>query len=345
MKKDKNVLYIVDDSNEIHIESETFVIKDKESNKIYQIPIIKVDCIILHGYVKISNKVIYKCADNGIELVFLNHYGEFKARILGKYIESNVELRLLQFEVNRDIQKKLKLAKFIIIGKIQNQIAVLERALRTYEYDLEITGSMYRDIGMLEMYMVNIQLAQSLDSIRGIEGKSSSLYFGNIDNLIVKQKEKFTFEKRSRNPPLNEVNSMLSYLYVILASEVASALYTVGLDPYVGVLHTIRSGRESLALDLMEELRPFMVDRLVISLINKNQIHKDYFNKQDNGGIYLNNIGKKVVLTEWEKRKRVGIKHPYLGDTTHGMIPYCQATMLARYIRGDMEEYIPYKWR
>lgn len=296
MRNDKNTLYIVDDSHELHIESETIVIKDKDSNKIYQIPMIKIDCIIIHGYVKISNKLIYKCSDNGIELVFLNHYGEFKGMIVGRYIDNNVELRLDQFKMYTNSDSKLRLAKVIIIGKIENQIAVLERALRSYEYDLNILDSMYRSIRMLEMNIVNISMVKDLESLRGIEGKSSSIYFGNIDYLIIKQTDSFSFERRSRNPPLNAVNSMLSYLYVILASEVASALYTVGLDPYIGVVHTIRPGRESLALDLMEELRPFMVDRLVLSLINKNMIHIDSFEKRDDNGVFLNEQGKRIVL-------------------------------------------------
>lgn len=345
MKQDKNTLYIVDDTHELHIESETIVIQDKESNRIFQIPLTKIDSIIIHGYVKVSNKLIYKCADNAIELVFLNHYGEFKARIIGKYVYNNIELRLNQYNIHIDNNAKLKLAKYIIGGKIRNQIAVLERAIRSYSYDLNILEVMYRDIRMLELNIVNVGLAATLESIRGIEGKSSSIYFGNIDYLIVKQNEHFKFNKRSRNPPLNEINSMLSYLYVILASEVSSALYIVGLDPYMGVIHTIRPGRESMALDLMEELRPFMVDRLVLSLINKNLIHLDSFEKRLDGGVFLNSKGKRIVLEEWEKRKRVKVTHKYLGETTRGMIPYCQAVMLARYIRGDISEYIPYEWK
>jgi CRISPR-associated protein Cas1 len=191
-----------------------------------------------------------------------------------------------------------------------------------------------------------VELATSVDSVRGIEGESASAYFSKFDSLIISQKDDFRFEERVRRPPTDYVNSLLSFIYTLLAHECSSALESIGLDPQVGFLHVDRPGRMSLALDLMEELRPSLADRLALTLINKKQISGNGFTKRENGSIIMNDDTRKEVLISWQKRKTEEIMHPFLQERIEvGLIPYVQSMLLARNIRGDLDDYPPFLWK
>lgn len=345
MRPDKNTIYILSEKYSINYKDGTFEIHDIQDSKLVDtIPMIHIDGIIIQGYVGISTHVMYKCIENDIEVTFVSNSGEFLTRIEGKRV-GNIDLRKLQLQHILDIDKRTKIAKSIIAGKINNQCAVLERALRSYEYSDKTKIKIERVINYLELIYTQCKLAQSIESIRGYEGEASKLYFSVFDDLIIKQKDSFHFNGRTRQPPEDEVNSMLSYLYVILQHEVNSALNIVGFEIYAGFIHSDVSGRESLSLDIMEELRPIMVDRVVLRLINLNIIHKIHFT-DNNGAILLNDKGKQLILEEWHKKKSEIITHPYLKEkTTWGQVPYYQALVLARSLRGQIDNYVPYKWR
>jgi CRISPR-associated protein Cas1 len=193
--------------------------------------------------------------------------------------------------------------------------------------------------------MQSIRAGKTIDDLMGFEGSAAKVYFGVFDQLILQQREAFYFKERSRRPPLDNLNALLSFLYTLLTSEAASALETVGLDPYVGFLHQDRPGRPSLALDLMEELRPVFADRLALSLVNRKQVTGKGFTEKESGGIIMDDETRKLVLTAWQERKKEQITHPYLQERIpFGLIPYVQALLLARYLRGDLDAYPPFFW-
>ena len=198
----------------------------------------------------------------------------------------------------------------------------------------------------LHKHLAYVRNCNAKDELRGFEGKAASDYFGVFDELILQQKKDFTFQGRNKRPPLDEVNAMLSFVYTLLSNMYVSALESVGLDPCVGYMHTERPGRVSLALDMMEELRPVFADRFVLSLINKKMITKKNFTQKENGAVLINNDGRKIILTEWQKRKKELITHPYLQEKVEwGIVPYVQAMLLARYLRGDLDGYPPFLWK
>ena len=284
------------------------------------------------------------CAERNISLCYLTPQGKFLARVSGR-IKGNVVLRQQQYDSSRDEAISLEIAKNCIIGKVYNARWVLERAIR--DHSLQIDAEKVKAASnFLKDSLTLIQNSQSKDQLRGYEGEAASIYFGVFDQLILQQKKDFIFTGRNRRPPLDPVNAMLSFVYTLLTNMVTSALESVGLDPYVGYLHVDRPGRASLSLDLVEELRAVMADRFVLSLINRKMVTGKNFSRQENGAILMDDELRKRVLMEWQNRKKEMITHPYLQEKVEwGMVPYVQALLLARYLRGDLDGYPVFLWK
>ena len=266
------------------------------------------------------------------------------ARVTGN-VRGNVLLREQQYASSMDENKSLEIAKNCIAGKIYNGRWVLERTFRDHE--MQVNAEQIKLVsGQMKQSLALVKNVKSKEQLRGVEGEAAKLYFSVFDEMILQQKKDFAFQKRSRRPPLDNVNAMLSFTYTLLTNMAASALETVGLDPYIGYLHTKRPGRASLALDLVEELRAVFADRFVLSLINRKVVCKKDFTKKENGAVLMSDDARKIILTEWQNRKKESITHPYLKEKVEwGMVPYVQAMLLARYLRGDLDGYPPFFWK
>lgn len=326
------------------------VVVQKDGQAIGRVPLHNLEAIITFGYTGASPALMGACAERNVGLCFMTRHGRFLARVIGMS-KGNVVLRKEQYAISEEEVRCLSIAKNCIFGKVYNSKWILERATRDYPMRLDVEklkGASAR----LSHYLSIIRgkdeeiICKELDQLRGFEGKAATVYFSVIDDLILHQKEFFFFKERNKRPPLDNVNALLSFIYTLLAHDVASALEAVGFDAYIGFLHRDRPGRVSLALDLMEELRPIIADRFVISLINKKQVSNDDFIKKENGAIFLTDVARKKVLNAWQIRKQEIIKHPFLSEKMPwGLVPFAQAMLLARYIRGDLEEYPPFLWK
>lgn len=343
MKKLLNTLYITNPDYYLSLEGETVtVLSDKK--KIGKIPLHNLESIITCGYMGASPALMGKCAQEGISIIFLSRNGKFLARIVGEQY-GNVILRKTQYRVSECKEESLKLAKCFIMSKLYNCRWILERAIRDHKLRVD-TETLKSASLTLKNSLKSSYECKSMDSLRGIEGEAASIYFGVFNELILQQEEDFSFEFRSRRPPLDRVNALLSFAYVLLTSMCTSALESVGLDPYVGFMHTIRPGRKSLALDLVEELRSVFADRFVITLINKKLILSKHFIEQEDGAVLLNDEGKKIFFKYWQQKKLEVIEHPYLKEKVEwGMVPYVQALLLSRYLRGDLDSYPAFFWK
>ena len=298
MKKLLNTLYITNPDYYLSLEGETVtVLSDKK--KIGKIPLHNLESIITCGYMGASPALMGKCAQEGISIIFLSRNGKFLARIVGEQY-GNVILRKTQYRVSECEEESLKLAKCFIMSKLYNSRWILERVIRDHKLRVD-TEALKSASLTLKNSLNSAYECKSMDSLRGIEGEAASIYFGVFNELILQQEEDFSFEFRSRRPPLDRVNALLSFAYVLLTSMCTSALESVGLDPYVGFMHTIRPGRKSLALDLVEELRSLFADRFVIKLINKKLILSKHFIEQEDGAVLLNDEGKKIFFAQFKK--------------------------------------------
>jgi CRISPR-associated protein Cas1 len=343
MKKYLNTLFITTQGSYLSKEGETIVVSVNKEIKL-QIPIHTIWGIVCFGQVSMSPYLMGFCAENKVAVSFLTEYGHFLASIQGK-VSGNVLLRREQYRWADDMKSSIQIAKFIIMGKISNCRTVLRRALRDHADKLNIR-ELEEASKQLKLYISKIQNIRNLDELRGIEGLSANTYFGVFNHLIVSQKNNFKFEKRSRRPPLDEVNCLLSFLYTLLMHDIRSALESVGLDSCVGFLHRDRPGRPGLALDIMEEFRPFLADRLALSLINREQIRKKNFKKMESGAVFINDNIRKEILIAYQKRKQEEIMHPYLKERVPiGMLFHLQAMLLARYLRGDIDGYPVFIWK
>lgn len=317
----------------------TNVVINKEDQKIAQIPIHYIEGIVCFTYVGISSSLMELCMENNTSISFLAPWGKFRGRVEGS-IKGNVLLRKQQFRISESEETSLQYAKLFILGKTYNMGKVLQRATRDY-HDLKSVDEVKSVIKVLNDTKNRIIECENSDSLLGIEGDSSRSYFQVFNSLI--RNENFKFDSRNRRPPTDEVNAMLSFGYGLLRVRIESALETVGLDPYVGFFHKDRPGRSSLALDLMEELRAYMVDRFVLSIINLKQISKNDFIRKENGAYLFTEDSIKVFLDLWNKRLQEELKHPFLEENVQiGLLPYTQALLLARTIRGDIEMYPPF---
>ena len=343
MKKLLNTLYVTSQDSYLALDGENIVVLDKDK-EIGRLPLHNLEGIVSFGYRGTSPALMGACADRNISLCYVSPGGKFLARVTGN-VKGNVVLRRKQFEAVRDETVSLGIAKNCIIGKVYNARWVLERSIRDHSMQID-TEKVKHASGMLKDAAVAVQNSESMDQLRGYEGEAASVYFSVFDEMILQQKKDFSFEGRNKRPPTDNVNAMLSFVYTLLANNIASALETVGLDPYIGMMHTERPGRVSLALDLIEELRPVLADRFVLSVINKKVVSAKDFLKKENGAVLMKDDARKRFLSEWQNRKKEMLTHPYLKEKVEwGMVPYVQAMLLARYLRGDLDAYPPFLWK
>lgn len=343
MKKLLNTLYVMSEDVYLALDGENIVIlRDEETAG--RFPLHTLENIVSFSYKGASPALMGACVRKGIALSFYSPRGKFLARTCGMS-SGNVLLRKEQYRISDDAEKSLAYAKNMILGKVFNCRWSLERTVR--DHGLRINTERVKTVSE-ELYdgLCKIRRCETLDSLRGIEGELASRYFYVFDELIINQKEDFSFHGRSRRPPLDNINALLSFAYTILGSECAGALEGVGLDAYVGFLHQDRPGRKSLSLDLLEELRGIMADRFVLTLVNKRIIKAGHFDRQNEGAVLLNEAGRKQFLSAWQQRKAETITHPFLGEKVQwGLVPYVQAMLLARTIRGDLDSYPPFMWK
>lgn len=343
MKKLLNTLYVTSENSYLALDGENIVVLDME-REVGRVPLHNLEGIVSFGYRGTSPALMGACADRNVSLCYLTPQGKFLARVTGK-IKGNVILREQQYQSFLDEKQSLEIARNCIFGKIHNARWILERATRDHGMQIDVeevkAASAY-----LKKSLVYVQNCQSKEQLRGFEGEAAKVYFSVFNELILQQKKDFNFQGRNRRPPLDNVNAVLSFVYTLLTNTYTSALETVGLDSYVGYFHTERPGRVSLSLDLMEELRPVFAERFVLSLINKKMISKKNFKKKENGAVLMDDTARKTVLTEWQNKKRETLTHPFLKEKVEwGMVPYVQAMLLARYLRGDLDGYPPFLWK
>lgn len=306
------------------------------------VPVSQVESIVFFGKNTVSTSLLSFCAEHKISVAFLDLYGRFYGRVCGP-VSGNVLLRKKQYEAIDDEKFCCRLVRDILYGKICNSKNVLMRHARTSKDD-EKEKNLYQAAEILSSIAKKLDECSNIDSMRGVEGAAATAYFAKFDDMLSGQNG-FRFETRSRRPPLNEVNAVLSFVYTLLTHDMRSALETVGLDPAAGYLHTLRPGRPSLALDLLEELRAPLCDRFVLSLLNKGQLSDRDF-ETDYQAVYLNEKGRRTVVNGWRTRKQEQILHPFLKEKIPiGLIPYTQAMLFARVIRGDLDCYPPFVWR
>jgi CRISP-associated protein Cas1 len=337
MRKLLNTLYITTPESYLSRDGENVVIKVENKEK-FRIPVHNIEGIVSFGFMGASPSLMALCAERKVALSFVTESGRFLGRVSGP-VSGNVLLRRTQYRMADDEKVSLDVSRLFIAGKIVNSKTVLQRALRDHPESLDV-ASFEEAIKTLTVKQKKALKANNANELRGIEGESAMTYFSVFDQMILHQKEDFKMEGRNRRPPKDNVNALLSFIYTLLMHEVRAALESVGLDPCVGFLHVDRPGRQSLALDLMEEFRPFLADRLVLSLINRKQISPKGFVKQPAGGIIMDDETRKEVIGGWQKRKQEEIMHPFLEEKVPiGLLPYCQALLMARFIRGDIENY------
>ena len=343
MKQLLNTLFVTSEDVYLSLDGEN-VLANRDKEIIARYPLHTLQSIVSFSYAGASPALMGACAEKGIGLAFCTPRGRFLARVSGEN-NGNVLLRREQYRIADDDRRSCAIARNMIFGKITNAAAVIQRTLR--DHGPRVTDCGLEDaVRILRGLQPQVPEQTDLEALRGLEGVGASAYFGVFDHLLLSRKEDFFFHGRSRRPPLDRVNAMLSFAYSLLAHDCASALESVGLDAYVGFLHRDRPGRESLALDLMEELRPCMADRFVLTLVNNRVVRAEDFQVQDSGAVLLTEEGRKKFLKAWQERKRDALTHPYLSEKmSWGMIPYVQALLLARHLRGDLDDYPPFLWK
>ncbi|MEB9736973.1 type I-C CRISPR-associated endonuclease Cas1c (plasmid) [Bacillus cereus] len=343
MKKLLNTLFITQPDVYLSLDGDNIVLL-KEKEKIGRLPLHNLESIVSFGYTGTSPALMGYCAEKNISLVFLTMYGQFLARVIGKS-KGNVILRKKQYRISEDEVISAKIARNFIVGKIYNNKWIIERMTR--DYPLRIDVDQFKAISQhLSSIILEVRECEDLERLRGLEGQAATSYNKLFNQMILQQKEDFYFNRRSRRPPLDNVNAMLSFAYTLLANDMTSALESVGLDAYVGFLHRDRPGRVSLALDVIEELRGVYADKFVLSLINKRVINKRDFFQKENGAVIMTDEARKKFITAWQNKKQEKITHPYLGEKiSWGLVPHAQALLLARYLRNDLDEYPPFLWK
>jgi CRISPR-associated protein Cas1 len=337
MRKLLNTLYVTTPESYLAKDGENVVIRVDDKEK-FRMPVHNLEGIVCFGYMGASPGLMHLCAERNVALSFLTEHGRFLCRVSGA-VSGNVLLRRTQYRMADDKEQSLRLARLFVAGKIANCRTVLQRAFReqnTGNNFVEIESAIH----LMALKQKQVLQTSSADVLRGVEGEAAQGYFGVFDQLILAQKDDFFMMGRNRRPPKDNVNAMLSFVYTLLMHEVRAALESVGLDPCVGFFHTDRPGRASLALDMMEEFRPYLADRMVLTLINRKQVNQKGFKGNEAGGILMTDETRKEVLTAWQKRKQEEIQHPYLQTSIPvGLLPYTQALLMARFIRGDIDNY------
>ena len=343
MKKHLNTLFVTTQGAYLAKEGESVIVRVEKETRL-RIPVHTLGGIVCFGNVGCSPFLMGFCAERDVAISFLSEYGRFLARVQGP-VSGNVLLRREQYRRADDMTISAEMARAVLTGKLANCRTVLQRALRDHSDKLDADQVKYAS-RQISGSLKRLQEDMPLNSLRGIEGDAAHVYFKVFDHLITSQKEDFFFQDRNRRPPLDNVNCLLSFLYTLVMHDVRSALESVGLDPAVGFLHRDRPGRPGLALDLMEEFRPFIADRLTLSLINLSQVQKKGFKKSESGAVLMDDETRKTVLVAYQKRKQDEIMHPFIEEkVTLGLLFHMQALLLARYLRGDLDGYPSFIWK
>lgn len=341
MKLHLNTLFVTTDGAYLKKKGETVVVSVDKEEKL-RVPLLNLDSICTFGRVSVSPNLMGACAEAGVRLSVLDRVGRFKAAVVG-YQPGNVLLRRTQYRVADDPAQAVKIARAMVTGKILNARSVLHRGQRDHG------ATVADELSMLARQAELSLRCDDMAKLRGLEGEAASRYFASLDSLVTLEggeREAFQLSGRNRRPPLDPFNALLSFLYAMLAHDARSACEAAGLDAQVGFLHVDRPGRPSLALDLMEEFRPWLVDRLALSLINRKQVAAGGFVRQESGAIQMNDATRKAVLVAWQKRKQEEITHPYLDERMSiGLVVHVQARLLARHLRGDLDAYPPFLWK
>jgi len=343
MKKLLNTLYVTSQGSYLSKDGECVVVRTEDGEK-KRFPVHVLDGIVCFGNVLCSPFLLGHCGENGLSVSFLTERGRFLAGVRGPQ-SGNVLLRRTQYRLADDPEASSGLARAVIAGKIANSRAVLRRCLRDHA-DRVDAHAMVQAVDYLDDSARRLLSPVSLDEARGLEGQAANAYFAVFAHLILADDPAFTFDGRNRRPPLDVVNCLLSFVYTLLAHDVRSALEAVGLDPQVGFLHRDRPGRPGLALDVMEEFRSFVADRLVLSLVNRGEVRPRGFVRKESGAVFMDDDTRKVVLTAWQKRKQDEALHPFLKERLPlGLAFHVQAQLMARCVRGDLDGYPPYFWK
>lgn len=338
-----NTLYVTTQGAYVARDGETVLVRVEQQDRL-RVPIHTLGGIVCFGQVSCSPPLMGLCGERGVAISFLTEHGKFLARVQGP-VSGNVLLRREQYRRADLEDRSAEVARMAVTGKVANARAVLLRAVRERP-GTDGAGDLGAAAGRLAGILGDLRSNPTLERTRGLEGDAAHAYFSAFDHLIAVQKQGFYFRARSRRPPLDNLNALLSFVYTLLVHDAAAALETVGLDPAVGFLHRDRPGRPSLALDLMEEFRPVLADRLVLTLINRQQVTPEGFRTTESGGVLMNDATRKAVLLAYQKRKQEEITHPFLEEKMEvGLLPYVQALLLARFLRGDLDAYPPFLWK
>lgn len=338
-----NTLYVTTEGSYLNLDHDTLKISVEKEMKL-QIPLHHLGGVVCFGDVMVSPALMRRCGEDGRSLVLLDRNGRFKARLEGP-VSGNVLLRRAQHEWSTNAEKSLGIAKKIVAGKIQNSRQVLMRAAREAA-DAKDEEALRESAAALADSLSRIPYCDDIDQLRGFEGESARAYFNCFDRMVVEDRESFRLDGRNRRPPLDPMNALLSFLYAMLTNDCVAAAEGVGLDPQVGFLHVLRPGRPALALDLMEELRAVLADRLALTLVNRKQVTAANFEDRPGGAVYLGEEGRKAVVVAYQTRKQEEILHPLLEQKVPlGLVPHVQARLLARVLRGDMDDYVPFLYR
>lgn len=338
-----NTLFVTSENAYLSLDGENVVV-NRDKTELGRFPLHNLSGIICFSYAGASPALMGACAKRDVALSFCTPRGRFLARTTG-ITNGNVLLRRAQYRVADDAAQSCQIAKYMILGKLYNSRWSIERTKR--DHKLRIDENKFQNASNIIKNLLPQVLEEiSLDSLRGLEGVGAAAYFDVFDDMILREKDSFYFNGRNRRPPLDNVNAMLSFAYSLLTNDCAAALESVGLDSYVGFMHRDRPGRTSLALDLMEELRPCFADRFVLTLVNNKVMQPGDFEKSESGAVKITDTARRKFLKSWQERKQETITHPYLGEKMPwGLVPYMQALLLARYLRGDLDAYPPFLWK
>ena len=343
MRQLLNTLFVTSEDVYLSLDGENAV-ANRNGEAVARYPLHTLQSIVSFSYSGASPALMGACAKREIGVAFCTPRGRFLARVSGHML-GNVLLRRAQYRVADDPSESCRVARMMILGKVYNARWSVERTRR--DHAMRIDSERFAAVSQqLQGLLPQITAETSLDSLRGLEGAGATAYFSVLDDMILQGKDTFFFRERSRRPPLDAINAMLSFAYSLLAHDCASALESVGLDAYVGFLHRDRPGRESLALDLMEELRPCFADRFVLTMVNNRIIKPEDFDFRESEAVFLTDTGRKSFLQKWQERKRETITHPFLEEKLPwGLVPYVQSLLLARFLRGDLDDYPTFLWK